>query len=107
MYNYFLPRNDNNSCCYLLSLAQIYLQLYGSQRETHGLRFKIEIGDEVQQALTSTGPVLSLDDKRKYINENLEGLVIPFTVMRKHINALGNFHKFVCYIPINIFFHFI
>ena len=104
MYNYFLhrKRNDNN-CRSLLSLAQIYLQLYGSEREAHGLKYRIEIGD---QALISTCTVLTLDDKRKDINDNLKGLSIPFAKMKEYISALGNFH-FVFYIPINIFFHFI
>ena len=102
MYYYFLPRNDNDRGA-LLSLAQIYLQLYGSEREAHGLKYRIEIGDE---ALISTCTVLTIDDKRKDINDNLKGLSIPFAKMKEYISALGNFH-FVCYIPINIFFHFI
>ena len=35
--------------------------------------------------LTSTGPVYSLDDKKKYINDDLEGLVIPYAVMKKYV----------------------
>ena len=67
------------------------------------MKYRIEIGDE---ALISTCTVLTLDDKRKDINDNLKGLSIPFAKMKEYISALGNFH-FVCYIPINIFFHFI
>ena len=63
------------------------------------MKYRIEIGDE---ALISTCTVLTLDDKRKDINDNLKGLSIPFAKMKEYISALGNFH-FVCYIPINIF----
>merc|ERR1711981_1430086 len=66
-------------------IAQIYLQLYGSKREAHGLRYRIEIGDE---ALISTCTVLTLDDRRKDINDNLKGLSIPFAKMKEYISAL-------------------
>ena len=49
------------------------------------MKYKIEIGDGAKFGLTSTGPVYSLDDKKKYINDDLEGLVIPYAVMKKYI----------------------
>jgi len=66
-------------------IAHIYLQIYGSRREAHGLKYKIEIGDDWSNGLISIGPVFSLDDKRKYINDSLEGLVVPYAVMKKYI----------------------
>ena len=65
----------------------IWVQLYGSKLEAKNFKYSMQLPENQEAGFTTyKGPVKSLDDDKSEVFKSRNGLVLPFSTVKKHLD---------------------